>query len=102
MPALGLGKQRIAQRIGSPALHAEGTQNLICAYLAATLLVGLLANALAGWWWADPIAALVIAGLALREGIKSWRGEGCCVAVPLGSEQTQDDCCPADSMMSTG
>ncbi len=82
MPALGIGKQRIAHRIGSPALHAEGAQNLICAYLAATLLVGLLANAIAGWWWADPIAALGIAGLALREGIESWRGEGCCVATP--------------------
>jgi divalent metal cation (Fe/Co/Zn/Cd) transporter len=87
MPALGIAKQRIAHRIGSPALHAEGTQNLICAYLAATLLVGLLANAVVGWWWADPVAALVIAALALREGVESWRGEGCCVAAPLGSDE---------------
>ncbi len=83
MPTLGIAKQRIAHRIGSPALHAEGAQNLICAYLAVTLLLGLLANALAGWWWADPVAALAIAGLALREGIESWRGEGCCVAAPV-------------------
>ena len=97
MPTLGLMKQRIANRIGSPALHAEGAQNLICAYLAAALLLGLLGNALASWWWADPVAALVIAGLALREGIESWRGEGCCVAAPVersgGDGRAEGDRC---------
>ena len=51
---------------------------MVCAYLSVALLFGLLANALAGWWWADPAAALVIATVALREGRESWRGEGCC------------------------
>ena len=51
---------------------------MICAYLSVALLVGLLANALAGWWWADPSAALVITAIAAREGRESWRGESCC------------------------
>jgi divalent metal cation (Fe/Co/Zn/Cd) transporter len=50
---------------------------MICAYLSVALLVGLLPNALAGWWWADPAAALVIAALAAKEGVESWRGESC-------------------------
>jgi divalent metal cation (Fe/Co/Zn/Cd) transporter len=58
----------------------EASQTQLCAYLSVALLVGLLANALAGWWWADPAAALVIAGVAVRKGVKSWRGEGCCDA----------------------
>ena len=58
----------------------EASQTSLCAYLSVALLVGLLANALAGWWWADPLAALVIAAIALREGRESWRGEGCCDA----------------------
>ena len=93
MPALGIAKKRIARQIGSPALHAEGAQNLICSYLAATLLIGLLANAVAGWWWADPVAALAIAALALREGIESWRGEGCCLAAPAVDPADHDECC---------
>ena len=99
MPALGIAKKRIAHQIGSPALHAEGEQNLLCSYLAVTLLLGLVANAVAGWWWADPVAALAIAGLALREGIESWRGEGCCVAAPVdpaaaeSCAHDEDDCC---------
>jgi divalent metal cation (Fe/Co/Zn/Cd) transporter len=56
----------------------EASQTQICAYLSVALLVGLLANALAGWWWADPLAALFIAGVAAREGRQAWRGEGCC------------------------
>jgi len=72
--------------LGSQATHGEGTQNLLCAYLAAAVLVGLAGNALLGWWWLDPIAALVIAGVALREGVETWRGEGCCAGVALTSE----------------
>jgi divalent metal cation (Fe/Co/Zn/Cd) transporter len=53
-------------------------QNMVCAYLSVALLVGLLANALFSWWWADPAAALFIAAVAAREGRESWRGEGCC------------------------
>jgi len=70
-------KRRVGRRLGSAATVSEASQNLICAYLSIALLVGLLANALAGWWWADPAAALVIAGVAAREGVESWRGESC-------------------------
>jgi divalent metal cation (Fe/Co/Zn/Cd) transporter len=78
MPLLALAKRRVGQGLGSSATVKEGAQNLVCAYLSVALLAGLLANALAGWWWADPAAALVIAGVAVREGRASWRGEGCC------------------------
>jgi divalent metal cation (Fe/Co/Zn/Cd) transporter len=80
MPALGIAKRRLADRLGSVATRGEGTQNLLCAYLAAAVLAGLLGNALFGLWWLDPIAALVVAGVAVREGVESWRGEGCCAA----------------------
>jgi divalent metal cation (Fe/Co/Zn/Cd) transporter len=77
MPVLGVAKRRLADELGSAATRGEGTQNLLCAYLAAAVLVGLLGNALAGLWWLDPLAALVVAGVAVREGVSSWRGEGC-------------------------
>ncbi len=79
MPLLGIAKQRIADRIGSAATKGEGRQNLLCAYMAAALLVGLLGNALAGAWWLDPLVGLLIAALAVKEGLEAWRGEGCCV-----------------------
>jgi len=86
MPLLGVAKQRLAEQLGSVATRGEGTQNILCAYLAAAVLVGLLGNALFGVWWLDPAAALVIAVVALREGIESWRGDGCCVPVtPAGN-----------------
>ena len=72
MPLLGIAKQRVAKTLGSQATHGEGTQNLLCAYLAAAVFLGLAGNALFGAWWLDPIAALVIAGIALREGMESW------------------------------
>ena len=78
MPFLGLAKHRLADRLGSVATRGEGTQNLLCAYLAAGVLAGLLGNALLGLWWLDPAAALVVAAVALREGVETWRGEGCC------------------------
>jgi divalent metal cation (Fe/Co/Zn/Cd) transporter len=80
MPLLALAKRRVGQRLQSSATVQEGAQNMVCAYLSVALLAGLLANAIAGWWWADPAAALVIAALAAREGIESWNGEGCCDA----------------------
>ena len=80
MPLLARAKRRVGERLGSAATVQEGAQNMICAYLSIALLVGLLANALAGWWWADPAAALVIAAIAAREGRQSWRGQGCCDA----------------------
>jgi divalent metal cation (Fe/Co/Zn/Cd) transporter len=78
MPFLGLAKRRLADRLGSVATRGEGTQNLLCAYLAAAVLVGLLGNVLFGLWWLDSVAALVIAAVALREGVESWQGRGCC------------------------
>ena len=80
MPLLARAKQRVGRRLNSSATVSEGSQNMICAYLSVALLVGLGVNALFGWWWADPGAALVIAAVALREGIESWRGNGCCDA----------------------
>ncbi|HEU0023114.1 MAG TPA: cation transporter [Thermoleophilaceae bacterium] len=78
MPWLGRAKQRIGSRIGSSATSSEGKQNLLCAYLAAALLVGLLGNALVGAWWLDPAVGLLIAAVAVREGRESWRGDACC------------------------
>ena len=78
MPLLANAKRRVGQRLQSSATVKEGAQNMVCAYLSVALLVGLLLNALAGWWWADPAAALVIAAVAVKEGRESWRGEGCC------------------------
>jgi divalent metal cation (Fe/Co/Zn/Cd) transporter len=78
MPLLGRAKQRLAHTLGSGATHGEGTQNVLCGYLSLTVLAGLLGNALLGWWWLDPIAALAIAALAIREGRLNWRGESCC------------------------
>jgi divalent metal cation (Fe/Co/Zn/Cd) transporter len=78
MPLLATAKRRVGNRLHSAAAVKEASQTTLCAYLSVALLVGLLANALAGWWWADPAAALVIAAIALHEGRESWRGEGCC------------------------
>jgi divalent metal cation (Fe/Co/Zn/Cd) transporter len=78
MPLLALVKRRIGRELHSSATVKEATQTQLCAYLSVALLIGLLANAVAGWWWADPTAALLIAAVAVREGRASWRGEGCC------------------------
>jgi divalent metal cation (Fe/Co/Zn/Cd) transporter len=85
-PWLGLAKRRLGDRLGSAATRGEGTQNLLCAYLAAATLVGLAANTAAGIWWLDPVAALVIAAACVRAGWQTWRGEECgcatCSAAP--------------------
>jgi divalent metal cation (Fe/Co/Zn/Cd) transporter len=78
MPFLGIAKRRLADTLGSVATRGEAMQNLLCAYLAGAVLVGLLGNTLFGLWWLDPVAALVVAGVAVKEGRESWRGEGCC------------------------
>jgi divalent metal cation (Fe/Co/Zn/Cd) transporter len=77
MPLLARAKRRVGHALNSSAAVNEASQTQLCAYLSIALLVGLGANAVLGWWWADPIAALVIAAVALREGRASWRGEGC-------------------------
>lgn len=78
MPLLGNAKKRLGTQLGSAATSGEGKQNLLCAYLAVAVLAGLVANVLWGWWWLDPVVALGIAGLAVWEGIESWRGDPCC------------------------
>lgn len=78
MPLLSRAKRRVGHQLGSRATESEGGQNMLCAYLSVALLVGLLLNAMFGWWWADPIAALVIAAVAVNEGLEGWRGEDCC------------------------
>ena len=84
MPYLGIAKQRLADQLGSAATKGEGRQNILCAYLAGALLVGLLANLLIGAWWLDAIVGLLIAAVAVKEGLEAWRGEGCaCAADPL-------------------
>ena len=81
MPILSAAKKRNGRRLGSATVIADANQTKLCSYLSAVLLVGLLVNAVFEWWWADPIAGLLIAGLAVREGREAWRGEVC------------DDCC---------
>jgi divalent metal cation (Fe/Co/Zn/Cd) transporter len=75
MPVLAIGKRRTGRQLGSPTLLADATETLLCSYLSAILLAGLLLNATVDWWWADPLAALGIAYLAVREGMEAWRGE---------------------------
>jgi divalent metal cation (Fe/Co/Zn/Cd) transporter len=94
MPVLSWAQRRTGRELGSSAVHADGTQTLLCTYLSAVLLVGLLANAALGWWWLDAVAALVIAAVAVREGREAWRGEGCC-SVPAGMPQDGSTCTSA-------
>lgn len=77
MPAISLLERRTGQQLGSATAVADSKQTLLCAYLSATLLLGLLLNALLGWWWADSVAAVVIAAWAVKEGVEAWRGDAC-------------------------
>lgn len=77
MPALAAAKRRVGRALGSSAMTSESRQTLLCAYMSAGLLFGLGANQLLGWWWADPLVALGIAGVALSEARESWRGDSC-------------------------
>lgn len=106
-PYLGIAKQRIADQIGSAATKGEGRQNILCAYLAGALLLGLIGNAAVGAWWLDPLVGLLIAAVAVKEGpavavkegLEAWRGEGCaCSADPLARVveapgSCDDSCC---------
>ena len=85
MPLLSWAQRRTGKALGSNAVVADSTQTLLCTYLSAVLLVGLLLNATLGWSWADPIAGLVIAAIALKEGRDAWRGEGCCGSIGSSS-----------------
>ncbi|MER5211704.1 cation transporter [Streptomyces sp. NPDC002838] len=95
MPFLSAAQRRAGRELGSASAVADSKQTLLCTYLSAVLLVGLLANSLFGWSWADPVAALVIAAVAVKEGREAWRGDNCC-AVPIGriaEAEGQDDGC---------
>jgi divalent metal cation (Fe/Co/Zn/Cd) transporter len=94
MPLLVRAKRRTGRDLGSATVMADSTQTMLCTYLSAVLLLGLVLNALWGWSWADPIAALVIAGVAVKEGVEAWRGEHCddCAPVATGDALTADDC----------
>ena len=107
MPFLSWAQRRTGRALGSHAVVADSTQTLLCTYLSVVLLVGLVLNATLGWGWADPLAGLVIAGVAVREGVEAWRGEGCCA--PGGgridgagdeacgcAEGCRDACCAPD------
>lgn len=99
MPVLSWAQRRAGRELGSLSAVADSKQTLLCTYLSAVLLVGLLLNSLFGWSWADPIAALAIAAIAVREGINAWRGDACCPA-PVGTKTTASehncDCCDND------
>ncbi len=83
MPLFGRAKKRIGNRLRSHATAGEGTQNVLCAYLSLAILVGLAANAILGFWWADPVVALVVAVVAVQAGARTWRGETCDEACDL-------------------
>jgi divalent metal cation (Fe/Co/Zn/Cd) transporter len=77
MPLLARAKRRVAVELGSRAMHSDSRQADFCAYLSAILLAGLLLNTLFGWWWADPVAALVMVPIIAREGVQGLRGRAC-------------------------
>lgn len=83
MPALSYAQRRAGRELGSASAVADSKQTLLCSYLSGVLLLGLGLNALLGWAIADPLAALVIAGIAVKEGIVAWRGDTCCAAIDL-------------------
>ncbi|WP_415840252.1 cation transporter, partial [Nocardiopsis gilva] len=103
MPFLSYAERRTGRELGSATAVADSKQTLLCTYLSAVLLAGLALNSLFGWWWADAAAALVIAGVAVKEGIEAWRGDGCCATSPLAdpvgaaacgcAPGCEDDCC---------
>lgn len=106
MPFLSWAQRRTGKALGSNAVVADSTQTLLCTYLSAVLLVGLVLNATLGWSWADPIAGLIIAAVAAKEGLEAWRGEGCCA--PSASTDAacgcngsargcSDGCCASDA-----
>ncbi|MFJ3722864.1 cation transporter [Streptomyces sp. NPDC090045] len=90
MPFLSAAQRRAGKELGSASAVADSKQTLLCTYLSAVLLAGLVLNATLGWSWADPIAALVIAAVAVKEGRDAWRSEGCCAAPPAASAPDAD------------
>jgi divalent metal cation (Fe/Co/Zn/Cd) transporter len=78
MPFLSWAQRRTGRALGSGSVVADSKQTLLCTYLSAVLLAGLVLNTSLGWWWADPLAGLVIAAVAIKEGLEAWRGDACC------------------------
>jgi divalent metal cation (Fe/Co/Zn/Cd) transporter len=95
MPVLSYAQRRAGRELGSLSAVADSKQTLLCTYLSAVLLVGLGLNSLFGWSWADPIAALVIAAVALKEGRDAWKGDACCAPINSTATASPDgcDCC---------
>jgi hypothetical protein len=93
MPVLSLAQRRAGRELGSAAAVADSKQTLLCTYLSAAVLVGLALNATLGWWWADPAAGLVLAALAVREGLAARRGDGCCAPVRSNTDEVPADAC---------
>jgi divalent metal cation (Fe/Co/Zn/Cd) transporter len=97
MPLLARAKGRVAAQLGSAATAGDAAQSWLCAISAAAVLVSVLANAVLGWWWLDPITGLGIAGLAVREGREAWAGKVCADCAPIGFEPVgscaDEDCC---------
>lgn len=91
MPFLSLAERRTGRELGSATAVADSKQTLICTYLSAAVLIGLLLNTLFGWWWADPIAALVIVIFAVREGVEAWKGDACATSVGMLLDDEDDD-----------
>ena len=91
MPFLSWAQRRTGRALGSNAVVADSTQTLLCTYLSGVLLIGLVLNATLGWTWADPIAGLIIAAVAVREGWEAWQGKGCCP--PAADSSCTDGCC---------
>ncbi|WP_284987834.1 cation transporter [Arthrobacter sp. fls2-241-R2A-172] len=98
MPVLSWAQRRAGRELGSKTAVADSKQTLLCTYLSAVLLLGLVLNSTLGWWWADAGAALVIAAIAVREGVNAWRGDVCCTVPRAGTEAhgaAADECCSA-------
>lgn len=93
MPVLSSAQRRAGRELNSRSAVADSKQTLLCTYLSAVLLVGLVANWALGWWWADPLAALVIAGVAVKEGWEAWRGDACCAPASTAEGTCTDGCC---------
>ncbi|MDE8585869.1 cation diffusion facilitator family transporter [Arthrobacter sp. NQ4] len=101
MPILSWAQRRAGRELGSRTAVADSKQTLLCTYLSAVLLVGLVLNSSLGWWWADAGAALVIAAIAVREGINAWRGDSCCAVPPrVDALEESTGCCPGCSASS--
>lgn len=97
MPAAAWFETRTGRELGSATAVADARQLIVCSYLSAALLVGLVLNSTVGWWWADPVAALVIAAFAVREGLEAWRGDGCCATTGALLHGQESACaCDAD------